>query len=687
MDFMTYIDKSALQEALVSTKSDVKLNTSSTKDPGVVAALELYAESTGIDYKDAKNQFESQLALQQAQTKNSKNHKNTHDNAAASIAFNMLDSLDASSLDLSRWGIDDNDDLLDRDYFFDLTQYVLGENAQFFPLKNPFETRAVKPYFYIYPDHAPLMVRPGLRESAAQCETAFCTTKAEMVFSRPFAESLALNALVTGVKPKSKKYKSNGGGIPDHYCYLEFVIMHELLHYSAGDHFYTKQMVKKIQKDYPTIAHHAHLILNYVGDYINNWQLVASGYEQLPIGLFSEELNYDKFDTYEEVIKAVADEMLKTAEDNPNELQDLIDALTAQMDDHIEGDDGEPSQGGSGSEPSEQGDAGEEGEEGGEEGGAGAEGGEEGGEDGGGGPTDAKKAEGGAAAQEAAEAIDKAMKENKEKVANRDDGNNDAKAALDARGKASAESLEQMHGKTGAGSSVEFKEVNTTINWKKLLKKMIPSGDGELEDTYSKMSRQATSSMVTAMQTGTGRVSPGEIMIDTDKRGLCFIIDNSGSVMDVVGQFNQEIIQLLKKNKSALDNFYIIKFSDMFELYKVDVRKFKARIIKNPKTFASKKPKPQFGPEIDAKGLFTVSDAAGTQYTPEMHKAVEFLHNQMINMIMFTDDDLVLDPYTAKFYKLAKKRKNSLAMFLTDARSHKNMTAKFGNYKWVTVIK
>jgi len=54
---------------------------------------------------------------------------------------------------------------------------------------------------------------------------------------------------------------------------------------------------------------------------------------------------------------------------------------------------------------------------------------------------------------------------------------------------------------------------------------------------------------------------------------------------------------------------------------------------------------------------------------------------------MFTDDDLVADLRVKQFYKLSIKRKNSLAMFITDVNSYKNMIEKYGNYKWITVLK
>ena len=278
------------------------------------------------------------------------------------------------------------------------------------------------------------------------------------------------------------------------------------------------------------------------------------------------------------------------------------------------------------------------------------------------------------------------MKKNQERVQKRDDGNNDAKSALETKDD-DAKDLD-IKRKTGTGSAkIEFKEEAVTVNWKKVLKMMIPSGEGEVEDTYSRMSRQATSSMVTAKQTGAGRISPGEVKVDAEKKGLVFVIDNSGSVMSVVNQFNQEIMQLLKKNKQFLDNMYIIKFSSKFELNKINISKLKYQEIQNPHALVSGGEKIRFGSEHSVVDLFSKSFGLGTEYTPEMHRVIEFLHSENMNIIMFTDDDLVSDKRAEKFFKLNKTRRNSIALFITDARSHARMEDAFGKHKWMTVLK
>lgn len=679
MSFVKVLRKSPedlVNEALVYTKADVSLKKSDINDPHIQRTMKLYADSTGNDFDEVVTRVEAMIDERKESFKGSRMNKNSVENAAEGAMFELIQELKITpEFTEEHFGIKK---LIDRNIFFDLTQYVIGENAQFFPLRNPFERKAVKPLFFISPDHLPLIKDPSLRDAAENhCDTAFCTPGAEMVFSRKFMEEMAVQAILNGVKPKSRKYASNGGPIPDHYAYIEFVIMHELLHFSAGDHFYTKEMVEKIAKKHPEIStNSAHLILNYVGDFINNWTLVKSGYEQLPIGLFSEDINYDKFNSYEEIIEAVISEMKQM---DPKDRENIENAMSDQMDDHMDNPDDKPSQGGQNSQPqssSEQGD------------GDSAQPSQpsQPSQPGSGAGQPGQPGQPGHDPDDIAQKIDQAMKQNQENVNSRNDGNNDADSALNRKGDNSDTSSGDKKGKPGtANTKVEFRDDGSaTINWKKLLKKMIPSGDGELEDTYSKMSRSATSSMVTAKQTGMGRVAPGEVMIDSNKRGLVFVIDNSGSVYSQLSKFNKEILMLLKKNKKLLDNMFIAKFSDTYELFKVDVSRMKAKKVNNPNNM--EKEKISYGPDFPVLKLFEQTFAAGTKYTPQLHGAVEYLHNKDMNVIMFTDDDLVYDANFNKFVKLAKKRKNSIACMITYDRSLKNMQSKFGRFKWMTVL-
>ena len=836
MEFQEFIGAKPVDESLTGGKAgETKLKKSSITDARIQNCIKVYAESKGISKNDAEAQFKKELDVTIDSMGTGILNKNMAENAAERVAFDLISSLDPDDMDLEQFGIDDSSDLLDTGYFYDLTQFVLGENREFFPLKNPFTTKAVRPFFFITPTHLPLMKDHALKNSAQHhCKTAFCTPNAEMVFNKKFTEGLSLTALVMGIKPKSRKYVSNGGKIPDHYCYLEFVMVHELLHFSAGDHFYTKQMVKLLQKKYPKIGNRAHKILNFVGDYINNWQLVKSGYEQLPIGLFSEDINYEKIGSYEEIIDVVVQEVLKEDEKMSREREE-------QMDDHMDNEDDTPSQGGADSDPGDdpndpgsddggQGSSGgndEESENGSGEGsgsgqskerkifkvgdivtinstgkrakvvyaskpnadglqdvkveeielsesellgimileaitltndditmwnGQGDDNGNdsndssdsngEGDSDDSGSDSDSDGQSGSSsepvddqdnssgdsnstkpssdasdgqsgdspsngssqageekhtdmddttmedALQKRQQAIDDALRKNQDAMNKRDDGNNDASSALDK--KDDTLTTNQIKQGMGAGNtSVNLSDTTPTIPWRKVMKKMIPKGSFETEDSYQRMSRNAAGSLIMAQELGAGAIQPGEVQIDDDKKGLVFVIDNSGSVYSVLKHFNNEILNLLKTNKKMLSNMYIIKFSGTFEAFKVNVKEETyQQIEKESIKKTGNNIKFDLSDDVgDLKELFKRTIALDTKYTPAMHEMLKAFHKHKMNIVMFTDHDLVYDNNFEKFFRMIDSRSHSGALFITNKHSYDIMEQKYGYHNWMTILK
>jgi hypothetical protein len=180
--------------------------------------------------------------------------------------------------------------------FRKLTEFVRGEHNRFFPLRNFIEKRphANPAYYYTDDPHDP----DSKTSRWASIKTAAATPNGEFIFNIPFCQKLMDWANLKGIKPKGRKYTAHGGPIPNEYCYIEFLIMHEYLHYSEAD-FYYQQIIPD--------AHPK--IINYVGDFRSNYLLVKSGYEQLPIGLFCDKINYDRQNAYIDMYNAVKNEM------------------------------------------------------------------------------------------------------------------------------------------------------------------------------------------------------------------------------------------------------------------------------------------------------------------------------------------------------------------------------------------
>lgn len=198
--------------------------------------------------------------------------------------------------------------------FLKLINMVQLEHSQFFPLRAPGETN------YIFTIN-PILLPSNKKEFAHWnniINTAAATPKGEFLFNVPFMQKLMDFAAVEGLKPQGKKYVSNGGPVPDEYSYIEFLIMHELLHYTYGDF----AAGDRLPQYSPTVH-------NYASDYRSNYMLVKSGYDQLPIGLFSDHINYDRQGKYKEMLELVDSELKKL----PPPLQDAFKDI-ANMDDH-----------------------------------------------------------------------------------------------------------------------------------------------------------------------------------------------------------------------------------------------------------------------------------------------------------------------------------------------------------------
>ena len=142
MNFSDYLNPK-LVEALKTTKSkDFKLQSSSKTDSSVVETIALYAESHGMTITQGQNIFDEKYQkLVDSLSKAPKINKNAIENAPNAIAFNMSQEINLDGIDFyDKFGIE-REDLLDRDYFYDLTLYVIGENARFYPLKNPYQRK------------------------------------------------------------------------------------------------------------------------------------------------------------------------------------------------------------------------------------------------------------------------------------------------------------------------------------------------------------------------------------------------------------------------------------------------------------------------------------------------------------------------------------------------------------------
>lgn len=718
--------KDIMTEAMRQTRTErgeVSFASSSLNDPHVQKMIEYVASKTDKSESElfiqaTNKEMELRTLYQKADRMTAELQKNLADN----VVHDLLQEVEIDNMV-------DGVKLFSPLVFKRLCMLVMAENNAFFPLKNPFQPRAAEPRFFVWPEQAEDLKKYNERvyNSAQGCETAFCTIDADMVFSSAFMKRMNYMALMKGVKTDSKKYVSNGGEIPDHYCYIETLVAHELMHFSTGDLFYIqydKNLSKKNAK-----------LMNWADDFINNFTLVKSGYAQLPIGLFSDEFNFDRYEDYDEIVAELQKEMDKLNEKDKNDMNDQMDQET---DDH------EESQENSGDEEQQDGDSGGQSGEGEQQdgkqqdgkqqdgdGGDSSSGGEEQGDEqqsdssssgdsddsegeeqsGDSKSSDSSSSDSSDSGGESGEQDDstdglggdedlrkkikEAQKKSTEAMEKREDGEDDYDKAI---GKKSEEEIESDLKDTINKVSLDTKQINMDevrleprLSWEQIIKKMVPSGK-QKEDSYSKMSRSSTSTMLVAKQTGRGAIKPGQIKIDSDKKALVFIIDNSGSVMDILSEFNKDVMLLIEKNSKLLENMFVIKFSGKangLSVYHVDVKnKTYVEIRDYRELFKSsgkvKKIKTSTN-EKHIRELFKSTFAGGTDMSQELVKLAQMFIKNKANIILFTDDDLARgEENIQNTRKLLGMAKRNMAVLITNNQDYNNFCKVFGQKMFIS---
>lgn len=299
---------------------EVPFRSSSLKDAHIAKLIKDAAVKTGENPRDILNAISDKITkIEELKKYSPVLYDTLARDAVSQAAFDLIDHADLDPQKSLKFDVGT---------FFKLVKMVELEHQQFFPLRAPGEVNYI---FHISPILVPTD-KPELKKFN-DIGTAAATPDGEFIFNKPFMQKLMDWASIEGLRPKGRKYVSNGGSIPDQYAYIEFLIMHELLHYSFGDFSHGKRL-----KQYSMQTH------NWAMDFRSNYMLVKNGYDQLPIGLFSDHINYDRQGSYDAMVKIVDQELKKL----PKPLQDQVKDMMQELDDHPDGGDdgGDDSDGG-----------------------------------------------------------------------------------------------------------------------------------------------------------------------------------------------------------------------------------------------------------------------------------------------------------------------------------------------------
>lgn len=479
--------------------------------------------------------------------------------------------------------------------FFKLVRYIQHDHKQFFPLHNWHDEKVLfSPVYVVTPDAEAEKKDPSL----SQVKTAAAYPDGKFVFYKPFMQKLLDYAHLVGLKAKGSKYKSNGGDIPDEWAYIEFLVIHEFMHYTYADFHYMKKLKADPQ------------IINWVGDFRSNYLLAKSGYAQLPMGLFSDSVNYDRQKSYKEMYKVVKDEFDKLT---PPWQKKLAELLKQFSDDHVEGI-GEPGEG----EPG--------------EGGAKGKGG-------GGKPSDKE-------ADDIFDKIDKAHGEVEKKLKQAEE-NKDAPPKPDKDNKSDVGKRDSSAHKGGTGTLQEFdwEKVKPTFNWTTLLANFTKKA-AATEDTYAKPNKRMSTSIHTAAQMGAAAVKPGELSTPAILK-LAVCIDSSGSMTGILSRVYSELRKLIK-SPQVQGGMMLVKYSDDYKGFFCDIKRNSYGEVDDIKKMTAPVKKG------DIETLFKLDYGGGTQFSSKLVTDLLALHAKGFAIIILTDSDILWDANFDQLQRLLK---------------------------------
>jgi Putative metallopeptidase domain len=465
--------------------------------------------------------------------------------------------------------------------FSALVRRVKAENPSIFPLRNFVDKK---------PLAAPRIILVPTTDKADEkwnsVETAAATPTGEFIFNTSCLQKDMNWAFVTGIKPKSKKYASNGGDFPDEWCIVEFTILHEFFHYTHADFHY-----QKILKGDPTI-------INWVGDFRSNYDLIKAGHEPYKSGLYNDHINYDRQKTYKEMydlIKAEFDKLNKPMQDMVKKLMDGLG------DDHSKFDGPKQSVPASQGEPS-------------------------------------------------LDDLEEAGKKASAKAGDKKDG---ADGKEDGTGKPAPKADKGGPGdrSTSNPQAVDWKGIKPRFNWKSLLDRLIRAAD-TTEVTYQKVHRRNITGMHIAAQVGAGVIRPGEKEVPANLVKLCLVIDSSGSMHQAILKTFAELNKLFSDNAGAVaKQFAVVEFSSDFHIYNCVMSgggKGSATEIKGVEGMKSA----GGGARIDLSSLMSRHAGGGTNFDEDLVKVLKQFIAQKYNVVVMTDSDITQGTNLANFMHL-----------------------------------
>ena len=615
----------------LSGDSDYELSKSDINSPIVQAIIRAVSESTGELISDIQKEIENEHAKSKSKVTGYKLAEGTIENIFESASFDQLSKIDHDKIGIPKFS---------KKIFFELMFLIRKSNRAYSPLINVWQPKGIAvPDVVFVPD-------PLEDKTSNSVTTAACTANAKLIFNIDFCNKLIAHAFLKNERvkahsPSSLWYVSYGGTIPDYYCYIDFLIRHELDHYSFGDHFYVKETLPYLKAKYPELTEKEHYYLsNIVGDFIINHKKLQMGMPQIPMGIFSQKYNLSNYKSYSALMDDVVKEYLENKQNSQDEGEgegsgkgkgsgnDALDEMSDSQDDHLDHDQDAPETG------------------------------------------KGKSRDSGIEKASDKESED-AKKESQKRSSEEGELSKDQKSS-GVRG-----------GKGGSRYDSNPLDVNlsqrkTKVLWKTIFKNLIGEAGKAIDYSYRKPDRRSiTNAQVTLPKLGTGVIKKG-IIIDNNPiqkgKNLLLMIDDSGSMIRQLMRVLPELYAMLKSAQGkSLDKILIIKFSDSFDIYSLDTRTKKCNMFKNLGAKSADEVMEVLGrnkPDstTSMESTLSMSVGSGTNLSFNLiHTYKKLVTDYNFSGVLLTDSDVLSQPDTFGLYldvnKLAQGRVNSFVIF------------------------
>ena len=586
----------------------VKFTESSLKDShvqNIIKQLAVHMSATKSGAKITPKMIEAMIIERQAELlskyKSKYIHETSNKNIIESILFDMLEDSEFSSKTSPQFSLIT---------FNNLISMIKSDHSEFFPLRSIFTNKAINPTIITVPN-------AQYPEYTKSITTAAATADGVFIFNKIFMQRLLDFGHMKLVKPKGNKYVSNGGSIPDEYAYIEFLIIHEFMHYTYADSKY-REKYKEHNK-----------IINYVGDFRTNYLLVKSGYEQLPIGLFSDHVNFDRQKSYKDMIDIVKKELTNDDEDT----------------DHPEPGDGN-------GEPSDNDSKGEQGE----------------------GTSKSGPSDGEISDSDIKDMDD--MHKQLEKEFGKD-RSEEAKTPEEARERLSNDAKELPSSKANVNTKLE---VVTKVSWQSLLTKLIHRTSASLwDETRLKPSSRTASAVVNSIQTGSSVLPSIEVKEDDKKHKLVFVLDSSGSMDSVISKVYSQVHSVVSGKGKLDDQFYIVKFSGSHLVYACSISKKSFSEVSLDEIY-NDKATVLGSSNSNIKDVFSKTISGGTNFSSSLSDAIIKSTNNKNAVIIVSDEDILSGSNLDNFkHVLAKANKGSIGVIMANENCFKSYFSIFKN--------